>query len=211
MDDDRTSPPSAKDAESAKTAKEAARREILERLATIDPATAHRSAERLADRVMSLPETAAARSVLACLSFGEEIDTHGLVKRLLASGRAVYVPRADPRDRMLHVHRYPCALETLSFGLSQPRRGDPEVPADRIDATIDLVLVLGLGFDRRGIRLGHGGGYFDRFFAAHPLPAVGVAYELQMNERLPSEPHDLPMTVVVTDEAVHRPAGSAGL
>ncbi len=188
-----------------KSLKQAARRQILERLAAIDPETARGAAARMTDRLLELPEMVRARRVLACLSFGEEIDTHNLVERLLASGREVYVPRADPRDRMLHVHRYPCDLETLSFGLRQPRRGDPEVPVDEIDTTVDLVLVLGLAFDRRGIRLGHGSGYFDRFFAAHPLASVGLAYELQLADRLPDEPHDLPMTVVVTDEAVHRP------
>jgi len=199
------------DPKQTREAKAAKRQQTLERLATIDPETARRAAERMTERLLALPEIASARRVLACLSFGEEIDTHPLVERLLASGREVYVPRADPRDRMLHVHRYPCELETLSFGLRQPRRGDPEVPVEEIDRTVDLVLVLGLGFDARGIRLGHGSGYFDRFFAAHPLPSAGLAYELQIADRLPSEPHDLPMTVVVTDEAVHRPAGRAGL
>jgi len=194
-----------------KQAKEAERQRILARIATIGPETARRAAERMTERLLALPEMVSARRVLACLSFGEEIDTHGLVERLLASGRELYVPRADPRDRMLHVHRYPCELERLSFGLCQPRRGDPEVPAEEIDGTVDLVLVLGLGFDARGIRLGHGGGYFDRFFAAHPLPSVGLAYEIQVVERLPAEPHDLPMSVVVTDETIHHPTGDVEL
>jgi len=185
------------------------RRELRERVAAVDPATARAAAQRIAEQVLALPEVAAARSVLACLSFGDELDTWGLVERLLASGKMVYVPRAEPRDRKLHLHRYPCELETLSFGLRQPPRPPPgtehDLPDDRIDAEIGAVFVLGLGFDRRGIRLGYGGGYFDRFFGEHRVPAIGLAYRVQIVDRLPAEAHDVPMTVVVTEEEVIRP------
>jgi len=185
------------------------RRELRERVAAVDPATARAAAQRIAEQVLALPEVAAARSVLACLSFGDELDTWGLVERLLASGKMVYVPRAEPRDRKLHLHRYPCELATLSFGLRQPPRpapgSAPELPENRIDAEIGAVFVLGLGFDRRGIRLGYGGGYFDRFFGEHRVPAIGLAYRVQIVDRLPAEAHDVPMTVVVTEEEVIRP------
>lgn len=193
---------------STSSEKAALRRRLEARLAALEPAAARRTAQRIADRVLGLPEITEAQAVLTCLSFGEELDTWGLAERLLEEGKEVYVPRADPRDRRLHVHRYPCELETLSFGLRQPPRGAPEVPVEGIEETLDAVLVLGLGFDARGIRLGHGGGYFDRFLAAHAdLLAIGLAPELQIVDRLPTEPHDVPMDLVVTEERVLRPAG----
>jgi 5-formyltetrahydrofolate cyclo-ligase len=143
---------------------------------------------------------------MTCLSFGSEIDTWRLVARLLQSGRELYVPRADRRDGELHVHRYPCALEMLEFGLSQPSPEVPELAAREIDATIEVVLVLGLGFDRRGYRLGHGRGYFDRFLAGRRFPAIGLAYDEQLVDELPVEPHDVPMRLVVTPTRVVRPA-----
>ncbi|KAB2960374.1 MAG: 5-formyltetrahydrofolate cyclo-ligase [Thermoanaerobaculia bacterium] len=149
------------------------------------------------------------RRVLACLSFGSELDTWPLVERLLEDGCEVWVPRADPRDGLLHVHRWPCPLETLAFGLRQPARGTPELTPEEIDARVDVVLVLGLGFDRRGFRLGHGRGYFDRFFARHAVPGIGFAHELQLLDRLPDEPHDRPMRAVVTDARVVRAPLSA--
>jgi 5-formyltetrahydrofolate cyclo-ligase len=74
-----------------------------------------------------------------------------------------------------------------------------------IPDTIDAAIVLGLGFDRRGYRLGYGSGYFDRFLAAYPLTAIGLAYGFQMIDRLPTEPHDVPMTVVVTERETVEP------
>ena len=84
------------------------------------------AAEAVAARLFAAPELAAARRVFSCLSFGDELDLWPIVERLLAEGRELYVPRTTRRDPVIHVHRYPCALETLSFGLVQPRRGEPK-------------------------------------------------------------------------------------
>jgi 5-formyltetrahydrofolate cyclo-ligase len=114
------------------------------------------------------------------------------------------VPRADARDRQLHLHRYPCELVTLAFGLRQPRRGAPELPPTQIDRTLDAVIVLGLGFDRRGFRLGYGSGYFDRFLAGRELLTIGLAFDEQLVDRLPVEAHDVPMRLVVTPSELVR-------
>jgi len=168
-----------------------------------DPAR-RREAELVRRRVVELPEVASALGMFVCLSFGFELETWGLVGHLLASGRELYVPRSDPRDGLLHLHRYPCPLESLSFGLRQPPRGTPELDPAKVDETIDAALVVGLGFDRRGYRLGYGKGYFDRFLANRPFAAVGLAYEHQLVDRLPAADHDVPLTAVVTAAGVWR-------
>lgn len=181
--------------------KPALREAMQARLATLDAATRERASKLATERVLAAPEVARAGRIFLCLSFGSELETAPLVGTLLAEGREVYVPRADPRDRQLHVHRYPCELVTLAFGLRQPKRGAPEVPPEAVDTTLDVALVLGLAFDRRGYRLGYGSGYFDRFLAGRPFPALGLAFEQQLVERVPDEPHDIPMRAVVTDRA----------
>lgn len=181
------------------------RERLRERLAAIDPASAATAADRVAERLLELPEIARAQHILTCLSFGAEVDTWRLVERLLALGKTLYVPRAEPRDRQLHVHPYPCPVRTVSFGLQQPPRGTPEVAGDEIDTTLDAALVLGLGFDRRGYRLGYGSGYFDRFLVGRPFPAIGLAFDSQLEDELPSEPHDIPLAVIVTEAEVVRP------
>jgi 5-formyltetrahydrofolate cyclo-ligase len=114
------------------------------------------------------------------------------------------VPRAEPRDRQLHLHRYPCELVTLGFGLRQPRRDAPELSPAEVEGTIDAAVVLGLGFDRRGYRLGYGSGYFDRFLAGRDLMTIGLAFDEQLVDRLPTESHDVPMRLVVTPSELVR-------
>lgn len=183
------------------------RQEILRRRGELDEGERMRAGAEARERLLALPEVAAARRIFTCLSFGSELDTWGLVDRLLAEGREVFVPRADKGSGHLHVHRYPCALRTLSFGLRQPKEGEPEVAAEAIDATLDVAIVLGVAFDRRGFRLGYGSGFFDRFLAGRPFPAIGLTFAEQLLVRLPSAPHDVPMDILVSEAEAYRPAG----
>lgn len=185
--------------------KEEMRRRLSASLAAASAEERLRAGAAARARLLEVDAIRQARSLLVCLSFGTELDTAPLVERWTAEGRRLYVPRADPRDRMLHVHPWPSPLVELSFGLRQPPRGAPEIMSAAILATIDAAIVLGLGFDRRGFRLGYGSGYFDRFLAAYPLTAIGLAYGFQLLDRLPAEAHDVPMSVVVTDEEIVEP------
>lgn len=188
------------EAPSPSSAKALLRTALRTELRALEPETARAAAERVAEAVLALPEVAGARRVLTCLSFGTELDTWRLADRLLAAGREVFVPRAEAETGRLLVHRYPCELETLSFGLQQPRRGSPEASPE----SLEVALVLGLAFDRRGFRLGHGRGYFDRFLAGRAFPTVGLAYDFQLRDSLPVEPHDVAMTAVVTERQIWR-------
>ena len=187
------------------TSKRALRRLLRAELAELDPRFQVRAAEAVAERVLRLPEVRTASRLISCLSFGVEIDTWPLVDQLVESGCQVFVPRADFDSRRLHLHSYPCELESLPFGLRQPVAQAPELPPEEIDATIEAALILGLAFDHSGFRLGHGGGFFDRFLSGRRFPAIGLAYDRQLVGSLAVEPHDLPMQVVVTEHEVLRP------
>jgi len=183
---------------------------LARRLAALEPGGRAESARAAHERLLALPELAAARRIFTCLSFGDELDTWSLVESWLAEGREVYVPRADPRDGRIHVHRYPCALRTLGFGLRQPprprlgERSSTQIDDAEIDTTLEIAIVLGLGFDRRGFRLGYGSGYFDRFLLGRAFPAIGLGFEAQIVDALPVAAHDVPLAAVVTASATLR-------
>jgi len=172
------------------------------RLAELDPTATRAAAVAVADRVMALPVVAHSSVALCCLSFGHEFETRPLIDRLLAAGHQVCLPRCVEGTHTLTVHPFPCPLEKLPFGLEQPVAGCGELAADQVE----VALLVGLAFDTRGFRLGHGGGYFDRFLAAHTIPAVGLAYDFQILDRLPALQHDIAMNAVIT-ESRHLRAG----
>jgi 5-formyltetrahydrofolate cyclo-ligase len=207
---DRQDPEGSADVSDSKLKSKADLREKMRaRLAKITTEERETAESRIARRVVELPEIVDADGILSCLSFGTEVDTRRVIERLMEAGKELYVPRAQDSDHTLHVHPWPCSLVTLPMGLRQPPAGEPELAAERIADRIDAVLVLGLAFERhRGWRLGHGGGYFDRFLSAHPgLLPVALAFECQLVDALPLEPHDRPMGLVVTEERVIRFAG----
>jgi 5-formyltetrahydrofolate cyclo-ligase len=74
----------------------------------------------------------------------------------------------------------------------------------------DLVILPVLGFDRRGCRLGYGGGYYDKLLARNEYNlAAGLAYSCQEAERIPEEPHDRKLQIIITEKEIIRPKDSS--
>ncbi len=141
----------------------------------------------------------ASRPGLTVVSFSAmegEPDLGPLVddEPLAALGLTFGVTRTPDEGWDLTVHPASSELETHRFGYRQPVVSSPVIP----DPMIDVVLVPGLAFDRRGNRLGFGAGYFDRFLARIPgVIRVGIT-DGPVDGVLPSEAHDIPMTHLAT-------------
>ena len=102
------------------------------------------------------------------------------------------------------VPRAVSSLDGLSVAAHGIREPSPERCAIVRAKEIDLILVPGLGFGRDGTRLGRGRGHYDRFLATLPATAVrcGVCFGCQVSDTLPTEPHDLPVSLLVTENGV---------
>jgi 5-formyltetrahydrofolate cyclo-ligase len=96
-------------------------------------------------------------------------------------------------------------LTSTGPGISEPISGKP-VPID----LIDLVIVPGLGFTPAGLRIGRGLGFYDRFLAQSDFigRSCGLAFETQVIESLPALDHDMPLSMLVTEQGVRRFAPS---
>lgn len=187
------------------------REQLLERARAITPEVRAAAEAAMQARLLALPEIEAARGVLVCLSYGIEPETRPLIGALTDANKQVYLPRADRADRQLHVHAWPCELQQLRFGLQQPSTTAAQLAADEIMQRVDVAVILGLGFDHDGVRLGHGSGYVDRFLAAHAIPAIALTFEAQLVERLPRATYDIPMAVIVSEDRVLRPPADSAV
>ncbi|MDQ1018684.1 5-formyltetrahydrofolate cyclo-ligase [Streptomyces afghaniensis] len=165
----------------------------------------------LAGRALELPELARAGTVAAYVSVGSEPGTLALLDALRARGVRVLLPALLPdNDLDWGVYEGAGSLARIQHG---GRMALFEPAGERLgpDAvtTADAVLLPGLAVDRRGMRLGRGGGSYDRVLArleragAHPALVV-LLYDAEVVEHVPGEPHDRPVHAVVTPSGVRR-------
>ncbi|MFU8888129.1 MAG: 5-formyltetrahydrofolate cyclo-ligase [Trueperaceae bacterium] len=143
---------------------------------------------------------------LAYVPFGDEPDPIAPWMRE-ARAPALATTRTVGPGEPLQLRAWVEPLERHPFGFLQPRPDAPPVDPGEID----LVLVPGLVFDVHGGRLGHGQGHYDRLLPRLPghVPLVGVTLDALVVGRLPTEPHDAPVTHLLTPGGI-RAADGAG-
>ena len=160
------------------------------------------------ERLSVLGDFAGATRLLVYVSTGKEVDTHGLIRQLLAMGRHVYVPRFETEKQRYvasELHDFDADLATGRFGILEPK---PEAIRPAAPDQIGAVLVPGLAFDETGNRLGRGMGYFDRLLQQARGTRIAMAFDFQLLGEVPAEAHDARMDFVVTETKVIKTKGN---
>jgi 5-formyltetrahydrofolate cyclo-ligase len=125
----------------------------------------------------------------------DEIDPALVAEYARRDGKMVYLPRVVGTDLEFRASA-PGELRPGAFGLLEPTSG-PRLP--RGESRV-LFLVPGLAFDPQGVRLGRGGGHYDRALAQFEIGCrMGLALDRQVEASLPRDPWDQPMDAVVTE------------
>jgi 5-formyltetrahydrofolate cyclo-ligase len=129
-----------------------------------------------------------------------DVDMLPVINTALQSGKRVYLPFIATLT-IGEIHALSDVV-TAEYFMKQPTHSaDPDS-----HMMLDLVIMPGIGFDRRGVRVGHGTGWYDRFLKEVPdsVPRVGVCFEEQLGEMLPRENHDEPVDFIVTEKGIHK-------
>ena len=182
------------------------KREIRKRIMTLRnamplEAIAAKSGE-IVRRLTELREIRETSTLMVFLSFGSEVLTDGLIEWGWNAGKRIVVPLCRPEGRVLS----PCRidsfadLETGHYGIREPK-------ADRLQVVppgeIDAVLVPAVAFDRRGYRVGYGGGYYDRFLPKVPRAAkIGAVFACQIVPEVPIDRYDVQAERIATEEGI---------
>ena len=186
---DRTDP----DEVTTRSRKMALRRQLLTKRNNIDHPERGATASPLRDAVLSLPEIQMAGTVAAYVSVGSEPDTRGLIYALWKRGTYVLLPllRGDD-DLDWASYEGPDSLGPGPRGLLEPTEPPRGVTAI---TSADLVIVPALAVDRGGMRLGRGGGSYDRALArvGAAIPTIALIYDDELLEEVPAGPLDQPV------------------
>ena len=169
------------------------RARIREQKRAMTEAEINEKSRILEEKFYSCPQYQNARTVYGYLPYNQEVRTVPMLRRALADGKAVAVPKVFG-DEMKFI-----LLPDLSQ-VAKGYAGIPEPIADGPEAADPhaLVLMPGLAFDPAGHRIGYGGGFYDKFLAREPEhPTVALCYDFQVLPRLETEAFDIPVDLVL--------------
>lgn len=180
--------------------KEALRKNVMNRLKRMDTQLKKEQEQKLHEKLFVSTIWKEARSIAVTFSMEHEVDTKPVIHQALFEGKQVSLPVCDSKERTMafYIYEGETKLKRTSFGVLEP---DPKfsewIPSD----TLELVLVPGVVFSENGFRIGHGGGYYDRFLSRHPaIPTVSLALHQQLQKTVPYESHDIPVqTLIIPD------------
>ncbi len=168
--------------------------------------------QQICQKFAELPEYQAARTVLFYLDVRAEVRTRHYLPIALGHGKKIVVPFCvDGELELFHLEN----MDELSVGMYkilEPKTELRELPQKRVDVNeIDLIMTPGVAFDRRGGRMGHGFGYYDKLLckARAETPIVALAFECQLFPEIPTQSHDIFMDKIVTEAAVYPGLGRA--
>lgn len=174
-------------------------RELFSSLRKNIPAETKETLDRkLVNKILSLACFRYARTVLLFYPIGSEPDLLEVARVALAENKKVAFPRCNKEDRTMTFH-YVSSLEELargSYSIPEPTE-DSEEYQNAPDA---LCIVPALSFDKKGFRLGYGGGYYDRFLKQFRGTSLGALYSELLQENLPCGYYDVPVNVLITEK-----------
>lgn len=170
------------------------RRKIRSLRLMLDEHDKMQAATEVFSRLESTAAFQLAERILMYHSLPDELNTHQFLSKWNGRKR-FYLPRVNGAD--LEILPYEeTRLELGSFHIEEPTGDDITDPGE-----IELVIVPATAYDRKGNRLGRGKGFYDRLLKTTSATKIGVGYEFQLIDEVPSEPHDVAMDIIITQHS----------
>ncbi|MCX5656752.1 MAG: 5-formyltetrahydrofolate cyclo-ligase [Candidatus Omnitrophica bacterium] len=152
------------------------------------------------DKLFGLKEFRKAKKLMFYVSLGYEVDTKEMIKETLKMGKTVAVPVTNKEEKTILPSRivdFEMDLSPSNFGILEPKREALRlIPQE----DLELVVIPGIAFDKRGARIGHGGGFYDRFLKtlSPGTKTIGLAFDFQILDFLPADCQDIPVSMVIS-------------
>ncbi|MDA8099689.1 MAG: 5-formyltetrahydrofolate cyclo-ligase [Nitrospiraceae bacterium] len=171
------------------------RKQILDARHHLPPEQRRSKSAEIEARLFGLTEFREAKVLLFFASFQSEVETHHMIRRALAEGKRVVLPKVKGRELdLFEIANFDRDVIPGAWGIPEPAGGRLVALAD-----IDLIIVPGAAFDQQGNRVGYGAGFYDKLLQGHAKPTVAIAFDLQIVHQVPADRHDVPVKKIVTE------------
>jgi 5-formyltetrahydrofolate cyclo-ligase len=151
--------------------------------------------KRIQEFVINSTEFQPVKVVGAYFAFGSEVKTDLIIERARLLGKKIALPRVKEDKITFYELSSSKYLIRGRFGIMEP------VPYKRV-SKIDLLMVPGIAFDKKGYRLGYGKGYYDRLLSGKRTFSIGLAYSFQMLENLPHDRYDKRLNAIASEDGI---------
>lgn len=157
--------------------------------------------EAIRHHILLSKQYRSAQTVLCYVSFGAEVDTHKLIRAMLADGKTVCVPQVTDKRGIMRAVRLDSWSQLVkgTYGILEVA---DEIPTVIDSAKLDLILVPAVAFTLGGERLGMGGGFYDRYLPQAEAQTMGLAFLCQIKKHLPTDEWDRKMDFIVTKNGI---------
>jgi len=159
------------------------------------------------ERLFELKDFKTSNIIMSYVNFKSEVVTEYFIKECLAQGKRIVVPAivVNPNGKSeliaSEISSFENDLTPGKFGILSPKESNIR----KIEPSeIDLAVIPGVAFDIRRNRIGYGAGYYDRFLKKLSVSCmkIGVAYEIQIADELPIDRYDVPLNMIITENAI---------
>jgi len=154
------------------------------------------------NKLFKLKDFKQASKILFYISYNNEVCTHEMIKEQLTGKKTIVVPIADKKSKNLILSNLE-NWDDLTIGtykILEPKR--EKIKEVNIES-IDLIIVPGVGFDKKGRRIGHGKGYYDKLLKnSKHATIIGLSFECQIVRCIPTESFDIPVDKIVTEKRI---------
>jgi len=186
------------------------RQEFLKKRNNLSRGEIKSKSEKIEKRLFALPEFQRAKTIMFYVSFRSEVETEKMIKNALKLRKRIVVPVVDGEKIVVsEIKNLKKELTKGSFGIREPKK---EFRRRVNQKEIDLVVVPGVVFDKRGGRLGYGRGYYDRFLRnklirlrmsrSHQCALIALAFDLQIARKIPLVKEDIKIDKIVTESGI---------
>ena len=182
--------------------KKALRAQMRELKRALTAQQIERASAGLAQQLLAHPAYRAARAIYGYLSYNQEVRTLPILEQAQRDGKRVAVPKVFGDTMKFLWLDDLTAIAPGAYNIPEPIANSPEA-----DDETALILMPGIAFDPAGHRCGYGGGFYDKYLAAHRQhPTLALCYGFQLLSHLDTDAHDMPVDYVLSQDIEEDPA-----
>ena len=184
--------------------KEVIRKKMLELRKNMNEEDVKLKSSKIIDTLLKLPSVKNAKNVMVYMSFRNEVNTFELIETLKIQGKKIIAPLCDMKE----IKIIPSEVNDIEKDFVKSKLGYLEPNKERLRAVdiddIDVIVVPGVAFDKKGNRIGFGAGFYDRFLKnkSKKTVTVALAYDYQIIDTIPNDKFDVPLDYIITEKRI---------